>query len=300
MAEQHIRSFYADKFKLVGGKEVKLKEWLTDDKDKPVSKLEGENILQSDILKLSEYQDKLYASNRYSILIIIQAMDAAGKDSVVKHVMSGLNPQGVNVTPFKTPTHQELDHDYLWRHYIALPSRGMIGIFNRSQYENVLVTRVHPEYILNENIPGIQQVTDIDQAFWDKRFKQINRFEKTLVDNGTVILKFFLHVSKEEQKKRFLGRITDTSKNWKFSTGDLKERDLWKEYRKAYEELLENTSTEVAPWFIVPADDKWFTRLVISNILVNEMAKLKLAYPVLNDQQKAELAKAKETLEEEK
>src|SRR5271169_5172418 len=194
MPDQHSNSFYSDKFKVGAGKEVNLKEWLTDDKDKPVSKEEGENMLKTDIQKLSEIQEKLYASNRYSVLIVIQAIDAAGKDSVVKHVMSGLNPQGVNVTPFKTPTHQELEHDYLWRHYIALPARGMVGIFNSSHYENVLVTRVHPEYILNENLPGIKTVKDIDSSFWERRFKQINHFEKTLTDNGTVILKFFLHV----------------------------------------------------------------------------------------------------------
>ena len=225
----HPVSFYADKYKVVPGKEVHLKEWLTDDNDKPVNKEEGEELLQSDILKLSEMQEKLYASNRYSVLIVIQAMDAAGKDSVIKHVMSGLNPQGVTVTPFKTPTHLELEHDYLWRHYLALPARGMVGIFNRSHYENVLVTRVHPEYILNENLPGIKAVTDIDKSFWEKRFRHINHFERTLVDNGTVILKFYLHVSKKEQKKRFLDRINDPAKNWKFSGGDVQERGLWKE-----------------------------------------------------------------------
>jgi PPK2 family polyphosphate:nucleotide phosphotransferase len=296
MADTHPKSFYADKFQAPEGKSVHLKEWMTDDKDKPVTKEEGEGILKSDISCLSEIQERLYASNRYSVLIVLQAMDAAGKDSVVKHVMSGLNPQGVNVTPFKTPTHQELEHDYLWRHYIALPARGMVGIFNRSHYENVLVTRVHPEYILNENLPGIKAVTDIDKSFWDRRFKQINHFEKTVVDNGTVILKFFLHVSKKEQKKRFLERIGDPAKNWKFSGADIKERELWKEYRKAYEDLLENTSTSQAPWFIVPADDKWFTRLVIANIIVNELGKLDLSYPQLTDQQKKDLESAKKTL----
>src|SRR4029077_12790191 len=261
--------------------------------DKPVSKEEGEEILKTDIQKLSDFQEKLYACNRYSILIVIQAMDAAGKDSVIKHVMSGLNPQGVNVTPFKTPTHLELEHDYLWRHYLALPARGMVGIFNRSHYENVLVTRVHPEFILNENLPGIKSVDDIDKSFWEKRYRQINHFERILVDNGTVILKFFLHVSKKEQKKRFLERINDPTKNWKFSAADLKERGLWKEYRKAYEDMLENTSNLLAPWFIVPADDKWFTRLVFANIIVNELSRLDLNYPQLNDQQKKDLENSK-------
>jgi len=291
-----LASFYSDKFKVGEGKEVHLKEWLTDDKDKPLTKEEGETTLKNDILNLSEIQARLYASNRHSVLIVIQAIDAAGKDSVVKHVMSGLNPQGVNVTSFKTPTHQELEHDYLWRHYIALPDRGMVGIFNRSHYENVLVTRVHPEYILNENLPGILKVDDIDKSFWERRFKQINHFEKTLTDNGTLILKFFLHVSKKEQKKRFLDRINDPAKNWKFSAADLKERGLWKDYRKAYEDMLDNTSTDEAPWFIVPADDKWFTRLVIANVIVSELSKLDLSYPVLTDIQKKELEGAKKLL----
>ena len=276
MANQRAAGYYAEKYRVPEGKSVSLKEWPTDDDDKPVTKLEGENLLKSDILKLTELQEKLYASNRYSILIVIQAMDAAGKDSVVKHVMSGINPQGVVVTSFKTPTHLELEHDYLWRHYIALPPRGTVGIFNRSHYENVLVTRVHPEYILGENLPEITKLEDIDESFWEKRFKQINHFERTLVENGTVILKFHLHVSKKEQKKRFMERIDDPAKNWKFSSADLKERALWKDYRKAYEDMLENTSKENAPWFTVPADDKWFTQLVIANIIVNEISKLDL------------------------
>jgi PPK2 family polyphosphate:nucleotide phosphotransferase len=296
MAPRRPASFYSDKFKVGHSREIKLKEWLTDDNEKPVNKAEGEELLKTDILKLSEIQEKLYASNRYSVLIVIQAMDAAGKDSVIKHVMSGMNPQGVTVTPFKTPTHQELEHDFLWRHYIVLPARGMVGIFNRSHYENVLVTRVHPEYILNENLPGIESVNDIDKSFWEKRFRQINHFERILVDNGTVILKFFLHVSKKEQKKRFLERINDPAKNWKFSAADLKERDLWKEYRKAYEDMLKNTSNLLAPWFIIPADDKWFTRLTIANIIVNELSRLDLSYPSLSDQQKKDLENSKKLL----
>jgi PPK2 family polyphosphate:nucleotide phosphotransferase len=296
MPSQRPASFYSEKFKVGHNKEIKLKDWLTDDNERPVTRAEGEELLKTDILKLSVLQEKLYASNRYSVLIVIQAMDAAGKDSVIKHVMSGLNPQGVIVTPFKTPSHQELEHDYLWRHYIAQPARGMVGIFNRSHYENVLVTKVHPEYILNENLPGIKSVSDIDKSFWEKRYRQINHFERILVDNGTVILKFFLHVSKKEQKKRFLERINDPTKNWKFSAADLKERGLWKEYRKAYEDMLENTSNLLAPWFIVPADDKWFTRLVFANIIVNELSRLDLNYPQLNDQQKKDLENSKKLL----
>ena len=296
MSDAQIIARYADKFRAGEGKKINLKEWITDDKDKPVEKDSGVSLLQEDILKLADIQEKLYASNRYSVLIVIQAMDAAGKDSVIKHVMSGLNPQGVAVTSFKTPTHQELEHDYLWRHYNALPARGMVGIFNRSHYENVLVTRVHPEYILNENLPEINAVTDIDKSFWEKRFKQINHFEDTLSDNGTLVLKFFLHVSKKEQKKRFLERINDPAKNWKFSMGDLKERDLWKEYRKAYEDMLEHTSTAQAPWFVIPADDKWFTRLVLANIIVSELGKLDLKYPVVPELQLKQLQEAKKLL----
>jgi PPK2 family polyphosphate:nucleotide phosphotransferase len=296
MAEPFSPSFYSEKFRVGKSSEVKLKAWLTDDDDKPVSKQEGEALLKTDIEKLSEMQEKLYASNRFSVLIVIQAMDAAGKDSVIKHVMSGLNPQGVTVTSFKTPTHQELEHDYLWRHYIALPARGMVGIFNRSHYENVLVTRVHPEYILNENPPEIKDISDINKSFWEKRFKQINHFEKTLSDNGTIILKFFLHVSRKEQKKRFLERIDDPAKNWKFSAADIRERDLWKDYRKAYEEMFENTSNDFAPWFIIPADDKWYTRLILANIIVNEMSKLDLSFPGLSAQQKKELEDSKKIL----
>jgi PPK2 family polyphosphate:nucleotide phosphotransferase len=296
MDKQYGPAYYAEKYRIPEGKPVDLKDRLTDDNDKPVSKEEGERLLKADILRLSRFQEKLYASSRYSILIVIQAMDAAGKDSAIKHVMSGLNPQGVNVTSFKTPTHLELGHDYLWRHYVALPARGMFGIFNRSHYENVLVTRVHPEYILNENLPGIGKVEDIDKSFWEKRFKQINRFEKTLADNGTVILKFHLHLSKKEQKKRFLERIDDPAKNWKFSSADLKERDLWKAYRKAYEDMLENTSTAAAPWFSIPADDKWFTRLVIANIIVHELDRLDLHDPVLSAAQQADLEKSRTML----
>ena len=296
MSAQLPISFYADKYKIAEGKKILLKGFVTDEKDKPITQAEAEAVLKSDIAKLSEIQEKLYATNRYAVLIVFQALDAAGKDSVIKHVMSGLNPQGVNVVSFKTPTHQELEHDYLWRHYNALPARGMFGIFNRSHYENVLITRVHPEFILTENLPGVHKLEDIGESFWAVRFGQINHFEKTLSENGTVILKFFLHVSKKEQKKRFLERIDDNAKNWKFSTNDIKERGLWKDYRKAYEDLLENTSTKQAPWFVVPADDKWFTRFLIANIIVSELSRLDLSFPTLTEQQKSELELAKKTL----
>jgi PPK2 family polyphosphate:nucleotide phosphotransferase len=287
---------YAKKFIVEEDHKISLKNYDTDYDHKELTKEEGEDLLKLGVQKLSELQEKLYVCNKYSVLIVFQAVDAAGKDSIIKHVMSGLNPQGVNVTSFKVPTALELKHDFLWRHYLALPARGEIGIFNRSHYENVLVTKVHPEFILNEKLPGIEKKEDVDQSFWDKRYKEINRFEKTLSDNGTIILKFFLHVSKKEQKKRFIERIDDPAKNWKFSYGDLKERALWKDYRKAYEEMFENTSRSNAPWFIIPADDKWFTRLTVAGIIYEQLEKLNLTYPQINDEQKTLLAKAKQEL----
>jgi PPK2 family polyphosphate:nucleotide phosphotransferase len=282
------------------GSKVNLKKYDTDYDHKMVSKDEGSEILERGIKQLAEMQDKLYAHNEYSMLIVFQAMDAAGKDSSIKHIMSGLNPQGVKVTSFKTPSSTELDHDYFWRHYKELPARGEIGIFNRSHYENVLVTRVHPEYILNENLPSINSLKDVDQDFWQQRYRQINRFEKNINENGTIILKFFLHISKKEQKKRFLERIDDPSKNWKFALGDLKERDCWDKYMKAYEEMLSATSQPEAPWFVIPADDKWFARLAIASIIYREFEKMKFSYPVVTKEAKADLQKAKKLLLAEK
>lgn len=281
-------------------KKIKLKDFETSYKGKTLDKNEAEELLESGRKHLAEIQDKLYAHNRYSVLIIFQAMDAAGKDGAVKHIMSGFNPQGVKVYSFKTPNSNELDHDFLWRHTLALPARGEIAIHNRSHYENVLVTRVHPEYILNEHIPGIESVEDIGKDFWEDRFKQINRFEKNLSENGTIILKFFLHVSKKEQKKRFLERIDDPSKNWKFSLQDLKERAHWKEYQQAYEEAISATSKKYAPWFIIPADDKWYARLAIASVIYRQFEKLEICYPSLNETQKAELQKARLLLMDEK
>jgi PPK2 family polyphosphate:nucleotide phosphotransferase len=291
---------YIAKLKIKPGKKVSLDKMDTDFDRKMVTKEGGENLLKTGIEKLAEIQDKLYAHNQYRVLIVLQAMDAAGKDGAIKHVLSGLNPQGVKVNSFKTPTSNELDHDYFWRHYLVLPPRGEIGIFNRSHYENVLVTRVHPEYILNENLPGIATIKDITPAFWKKRLKQINRFEKNLAENGTVIIKLFLHVSKEEQKKRFLERIEDPTKNWKFSIGDINERARWDDYMNAYEEVLSETSQSYAPWYVVPADDKWFARLSIAAIIYNEFEKLQMSYPVPTPKQMLDLKKAKELLMNEK
>jgi PPK2 family polyphosphate:nucleotide phosphotransferase len=292
---------YAETLKVKPGQRVDLKKQFHTDYDhKMLSQQEGEELLQLGIVKLAEMQDKLYASGHHSVLIIFQAMDAAGKDSTIKHIMTGLNPQGVKVTSFKTPTKTELAHDYLWRHYIELPAAGEIGIFNRSHYENVLVTRVHPEYILNETIPGVSSLKDINQKFWNKRFDQINNFEEHISDNGTLVLKFFLHVSKKEQKKRFVERIENASKNWKFSIGDIGERARWKDYQLAYQDMLSNTSTKKCPWFVVPADDKWFMRLCIAGIIYKEFDKLNLKYPIVTQEQKDELIKAKDMLDSEK
>lgn len=287
---------YISGLKVKEGKKVSLKKYATEYSPEGISKEKGEAMLQASTQALSDIQDKLYAHNRYSVLIVFQAMDAAGKDGAVRHVMSGLNPQGVKVTSFKVPSATELDHDYFWRHYNALPGRGEIGIFNRSHYENVLVTKVHPEYVLGESLPGIKTVKDIDAAFWKERYKQINRFEKNLVENGTVILKFFLHLSKEEQKKRFLERIDNPKKNWKFSAADLPERELWDQYQEAYEDMLNHTATDEAPWFVIPADNKWSARLAISELIAQEFEQLKIHYPVVGKAQLAELLKAKESL----
>lgn len=279
------------------GKKIKLgKDYVADYKDKMYTKDEGKELLGEARKGLVEMQDKLYAHNEYSVLIVLQAMDAAGKDSSVEHVMSGLNPTGIKVASFKTPTSNELEHDYFWRHNRRLPPRGEIGIFNRSHYENVLVTRVHPEYILNERLPDINSVEDIKPQFWKNRFEQIRNWEKSLVENGTVIMKFFLYVSKEEQKERFMERIENPEKNWKFAAADVLERQHWDAYMEAYEDLLPATSTSYAPWFVLPADSKWFTRLCLSHIIHNEFEKLNLEYPVLAAHEAARLQEMKALL----
>ena len=223
--------------------------------------------------ELGDWQDVLYAHHKYSVLVCLQGMDTAGKDSLIREVFKDFNSRGVVVHSFKTPSHKELKHDYLWRHYIALPERGKFGVFNRTHYENVLVTRVHPGYIMNENIPGINSVEDIDENFWDQRFEQIRNFEDHVAQNGTIIFKFFLHLSKDEQRDRLLRRLNKPSKNWKFSPGDLKERKLWDKYQECYEAAINKTSTENAPWYIIPADDKPTARYLIAKILKDELSK---------------------------
>lgn len=263
------------------------------------NKKNAENDLAKGIEKLSAIQDMLYAHDKFSVLIIFQAMDAAGKDGTIKHVMSGINPQGCQVSSFKAPSAEELDHDYLWRCVKQLPERGRIGIFNRSYYEEVLVTRVHPEFLNYQRLPALPENPETDKSFWKQRFDDINNFEKYLTNNGTVILKFFLHVSKEEQKQRLLARIDDPSKNWKFSVKDVEERKNWDTYMDAYEQILKNTSTEVAPWYVIPADKKWFMRSAVSNIIIERLKQLKIHYPVLTKVQKDELLAARKALDTE-
>ncbi len=284
------------RFLINEGTKLRLKEHSTEFTAEFTDKRDAQKDLAENIEKMRALQDVLYAQDVYSLLIIFQAMDAAGKDGAIEHVMSGINPQGCHVVSFKQPSSEERDHDYLWRHQKALPERGKIGIFNRSHYEEVLVVRVHPAIVQGSQLP---QSVKNDPDIWQKRFKHIRDWETHLVENGTHILKFFLNVSKEEQKRRFLSRIDEPEKNWKFSMADVKERGHWDEYMNAYEEAISATSTETAPWHVIPADKKWFTRLAISEIIVNKLESMDLHYPIVSDEQRAALAGAKESLEAE-
>lgn len=270
---------------------INLEKYDTNDTAGLKSKDDAKEHLEINIEKMIELQDKLYASDKYSLLLIFQAMDAAGKDSTIKHVMSGLNPQGTQVYSFKQPSKEELDHGYLWRVQKVAPERGKIGIFNRSHYEEVLIVKVH-DLLKSQQIP----TELVDENIWQERYKQISDFENYLFKNGTVVLKFFLHVSKDEQKKRFLDRIEDQAKNWKFSSADVEERKFWNNYKKAYEDAISATSKIYAPWYIIPADKKWFARLLVSDIIIDKMKKLNLEYPKLSKDQIAELQKSKEAL----
>ena len=256
-----------------------------------------ENKLEKVSEKLSELQDVMYAHNRYGVLICLQGMDTSGKDSLIREVFKGFNSRGVVVHSFKTPNSAELEHDYLWRHYLALPEKGKFAIFNRSHYENVLVTRVHPEYILNENLPGIESVADITPEFWQNRMEQIKNFEKHITQNGIIVLKFYLHLSKEEQRQRLLRRLEEGKHNWKFSTGDLKEREHWDEYMDYYEKAINNTSTASAPWYVIPADDKEMARYIVGKIIWEEMQKhTDIKNPEIDDKVKANIEMYKDIL----
>ena len=287
-----------DKFKITNGKKFSLKDFDTGYAG-DYQKEDSERELEELISQTAEVETELYASNRYALLLIFQAMDAAGKDSAIKHTMSGLNPQGCEVYSFKQPSIEEYEHDFLWRHHKALPEAGRIGIHNRSYYENVLVTKVHPELLSKENIPDTLDEKKLGKDFWRRRYQSIREFETHLHYNGTVIIKFFLHVSKDEQKKRFLERIDDPAKNWKFSLADVEERKYWDKYMKAYEKAIKETATPENPWYIIPADKKWFTRIALSHIILDTLKDLKLKYPVLPKEELAKLQAAKESLEKE-
>jgi PPK2 family polyphosphate:nucleotide phosphotransferase len=275
---------------------VKLKDYSTAQTEPFRSKEDAQEKLKADILKLADLQARLYAQDTFALLIILQGIDAAGKDGTIKHVMSGVNPTGCDVKSFKAPSSEEIDHDYLWRQVKALPERGKVGIFNRSHYEEVLVVRVHPELLAKEKIPPSKKRDNL----WSTRFREINDFERYLVDNGTEIVKFFLHLSKDEQKRRFLERLERGDKNWKFSEADVKERAYWDDYQTAFEDMLSHTSTKSAPWHIIPADQKWFTRAAVADIIVRKLEAMNPQFPELDGLQKQALQNAKKLLESEK
>jgi PPK2 family polyphosphate:nucleotide phosphotransferase len=285
----------AQPFRIANGNKFRLKEVDPGDTLEFTSedKARAKEVLEIGTTGIAELQDMLYAQDKWAVLLIFQAMDAAGKDGTIKHVMSGVNPQGCQVFSFKSPSSEELDHDFLWRSIRCLPNRGNIGIFNRSYYEEVLVVRVHPEFLAKQKIPPALVTDDI----WQDRFEDIRSFERYLHRNGTKILKFFLHVSKKEQKRRFLARAEDPEKNWKFSASDMAERQYWDEYQEAYEDMIRNTATKDSPWYVVPADNKWFTRVVVGAAIVDALASLDLAYPKVDKKRREEIASARTLLQ---
>ena len=283
---------FAEKFCVTKGDKFRLKDIDPGDTNKIEDEELAKSVLADGIKRISDLQGRLYADNRWSLLLIFQAMDAAGKDGTIKHVMSGVNPQGCQVTSFKSPSAQELNHDYLWRANVALPERGRIGIFNRSYYEETLVVRVHKEFLKAEKIPA----SLVTKHIWKERFEDINAHERYLTRNGVIIRKFFLHVSKAEQKRRFLSRLDEPAKNWKFSNSDLKERTYWDEYQEAYEDTIRQTATPEAPWYVVPADNKWFTHLVVGAAIIDALESLNLKLPEISDAQKVVLKEAREAL----
>ena len=289
----HLRPFIAP-FRFDGSGQFHLKSRKTDEKCK-IDKDKAEKILEANRKRLKDFQEKLYAQDRWSVLLVLQGMDAAGKDSAIKAIFDGVNPQGCEVHSFKQPSVNELDHDFMWRHVVALPQRGHIGIFNRSYYEECLVTRVHREILAKEKLPSKLMTKNI----WRERFEDISAFERYLSRNGTVILKFFLHISKEEQRKRFLDRLEEPSKNWKFSMGDVTERALWPRYMAAYQDLVRHTSTPLAPWYVVPADHKWFARVVIGSTIVSTLESLNLRFPRTDKASLQEFKQVREALQAE-
>jgi len=289
-------SEYAKEFRIADGKQFRLKDYDPAETLELKSKEHAHEILENGIARLTDLQEKLFAQDRWAVLMVLQAMDAAGKDSTIKHVMSGLNPQGCSVSSFKEPSAEDQDHDFLWRASRVLPARGRIGIFNRSYYEEVLVVRVHQNILARERLPK-DLVSD---KIWQQRFEDIRAFERYLDRNGILVVKFFLNVSRKEQKKRFLERLDEPEKNWKFSVSDALERKYWDKYMNAYEEMIQNTSTECAPWFVVPADHKWFTRIVVAEALIHALDKLNLSFPQVGKEKREELKKARAVLLHEK
>jgi PPK2 family polyphosphate:nucleotide phosphotransferase len=277
---------------ITDGKKFRLKDCDPGDTNRIKSKKHAEKMIESSSVLLSEMQEKLYAQDQWALLLIFQGMDAAGKDGAIKHVMSGINPQGCDVYAFKAPTHEELEHDFLWREHKVIPNRGKIGIFNRSYYEEVLVVRVHPTLLKAERLPD-ELVT---KNIWQQRYEDINWFEKLLSRNGVLIRKFFLNISKEEQKRRFLARLDDSKKNWKFSMDDIKERKFWDDYHEAYEEMVQNTATKHAPWYVIPADNKWYGRLVVASAIIEALDGLGLAFPDVDKEKKKELDEIRDAL----
>jgi len=272
------------------GTKINLSDFKTDYSGK-LEKEDGKKVLKEVVEELSELQELLYADNRYSVLVVFQAPDAGGKDGAIRSVFSGVNPQGCQVTSFRSPSKVELEHDYLWRHVAALPEKGVIGIFNRSHYENVLVTKVNPDYLMGEKIPGYETVDKINEKFWQTRYEQINNFEKFLSQNGTIVIKFFLNISKEEQKDRFLSRLEETDKYWKFNSGDLDSRDDWDKYRTAYQEMLQNTSTDYAPWYVIPSDKKFFARVAIGKIINDRIKAMNMKFPAGEGKEQLDIAR---------
>ncbi len=286
----------ADPYRVIDGDKFRLKDFDPADTGKLHSKENATKLLEDGVELLSRMQEKLYAQDRWALLIVMQAMDAAGKDGAIKHVRSGINPQGCDVHSFKAPSPEELDHDYLWRAHKAVPERGKIGIFNRSYYEEVLVVRVHEHILQNQKLPESLVTKDI----WQERFEDIRRFERYLTRNGVIVVKFFLNVSRKEQKKRFLERLDDSKKNWKFSMADVKERGYWKDYQAAYDDMIRNTATKYAPWYVIPADNKWYTRLIVASGVIETLDRLDLRFPDADEEVKRELQKVRAGLLAEK
>lgn len=288
------------KYRITDGKNFKIAKYHT---GAPISRPKDDLLLaREEAYKktIADLQYKLYAENRQSMLIILQGMDSSGKDSLVRHIMNGVNPQGLQVYSFKHPTSLELEHSYLWRHYLKLPEHGEIVIFNRSHYENVLISKVHPDIVLAEHVPGIDTVKKVDKKFWTQRYKQINHFEDVIVQNGTKIIKFFLHLSKDEQRKRFLERLDNKEKHWKFSSDDVKERQYWDDYQQAYQDAIRHCSRPEAPWYVIPADDKWYTHILCGEIIAHELQKMDLHFPSVDNTELEMMRQARQQLQQER